>query len=219
MEELIADAPGLPLVFLSKSFNPSRRLFERLGFQAVSEDGFLLLFLRAAKVPDSPPAAGSSGRLNQAVYWLPFPVMNRDTQTQSGMLKIVAVLGKHCMHGVKLQCKSFGGRRRRKSGSPGLDGRFGNREILDHGKRRPGWLEEPRIGRERGARSEASENSPSTGTPTDPSRRLRNSAAATPPPQASSLSQPEYLPSRKRQCSLPSSPERDLHNCEMPATP
>jgi ribosomal protein S18 acetylase RimI-like enzyme len=61
MEDLIEEAQGLPLSIYTESFNPSRRLFERLGFQVASEDGFLLLFLRAGKESDSSPEAEPSG--------------------------------------------------------------------------------------------------------------------------------------------------------------
>lgn len=41
-----------PLKIYVENFNPSLRLFERLGFKAVEEDGFMLLM---AWVPNSPP--------------------------------------------------------------------------------------------------------------------------------------------------------------------
>ena len=61
LEDLIEEAPGLPVSIYVENFNPSRRLFERLGFQVASENGFSLLFVRAGKEPDSSPEAGTTG--------------------------------------------------------------------------------------------------------------------------------------------------------------
>jgi ribosomal protein S18 acetylase RimI-like enzyme len=61
MEDLIAEAPGLPVSIYVENFNPSRRLFERLGFRVASENGFSMLFLRAGKESDSSPEAHSTG--------------------------------------------------------------------------------------------------------------------------------------------------------------
>jgi ribosomal protein S18 acetylase RimI-like enzyme len=61
IEDLIEEAPGLPLSIYVENFNPSRRLFERLGFRVASENGFSLLFLRAGKEPDSSEAGLTGG--------------------------------------------------------------------------------------------------------------------------------------------------------------
>jgi ribosomal protein S18 acetylase RimI-like enzyme len=59
--ELIEQAGELPVSIYLESFNPSRRLFERLGFRITAENGFMLLFSRPAKESDSSPEAGSPG--------------------------------------------------------------------------------------------------------------------------------------------------------------
>jgi len=58
LEQLLqeADSAGWPVSIYVEDFNPSRRLFERLGFQAAKQDGFLLLLER----PASGRAAGLS---------------------------------------------------------------------------------------------------------------------------------------------------------------
>jgi ribosomal protein S18 acetylase RimI-like enzyme len=61
LKDLIEEAPGVPVSIYVENFNPSRRLFERLGFQVASESGFSLLFLRAGTESESPPEAGSTG--------------------------------------------------------------------------------------------------------------------------------------------------------------
>jgi ribosomal protein S18 acetylase RimI-like enzyme len=59
IREIIQDAGSLPVSIYIESFNPSRRLFERLGFRVASENGFMLLFLRNAK--ECSAEAGPSG--------------------------------------------------------------------------------------------------------------------------------------------------------------
>lgn len=44
-----ADAHGKPVTIYVESFNPSRRLFERLGFEVAAEDGHQLLLRRTAQ--------------------------------------------------------------------------------------------------------------------------------------------------------------------------
>jgi ribosomal protein S18 acetylase RimI-like enzyme len=50
-----ADAHGKPVSIYVESFNPSLRLFERLGFGVASVDGYLLKLERPATRPDDSP--------------------------------------------------------------------------------------------------------------------------------------------------------------------
>ena len=63
LDELIEESgrSGLPISIYVENFNPSRRLFERLGFRVASQDGFMLFLWRDAKTADEPAARPEGG--------------------------------------------------------------------------------------------------------------------------------------------------------------